>query len=92
MERTGASAACRVICRRASSTVILLAINNAVLTSSNQIGRSTGIQSRTYELVRSSRVGNPRRTTYALVSETNIMVIEVSPIASPSRTLRSRAP
>ena len=42
---TGANAACRVICRRASSAVKLLAASSAVLISSSASGSWTGIQS-----------------------------------------------
>ena len=45
IDRTGANAACRVICRRASSTVMLLSSNRNVLTRSRVVGRFTCSQS-----------------------------------------------
>jgi hypothetical protein len=42
--------------------------------------------------VESSKVGNPRRTTYALVSETNTMHTVAMAQIIPNRARRSRAP
>jgi hypothetical protein len=78
--------------RRAPSIVRLLTSNNAVFSANKNHGNCTEPQSRTYERFESSNVGKPRRTTYALVSETKIMLTVAIAQISPNRARRNRAP
>jgi hypothetical protein len=78
--------------RRALSIVKLLINSNAVLIANSSHGNCTEPQSRRYVRLESSKVGKPRRTTYALVRETKTIVTVVIAQISPNRARRSRAP